>query len=107
MSNPSKQKGTAFETAVVAFLRDNGFPYAERRALAGNNDRGDVGGIPGLVLELKAARELRLSEWMDELQTEKGNAHASDGAVVVKRRNHGVAKSYVVMELEDYVRLIL
>ncbi len=38
----SKQKGTAAETAVVKYLKANGFPKAERRALQGNLDKGDI-----------------------------------------------------------------
>jgi hypothetical protein len=49
--NKSKIKGTAYETAVVRHLNDNGFPYAERRALAGNLDKGDIAGIPSVVME--------------------------------------------------------
>ncbi len=106
MSNPSKAKGTAYEVAVCAFLRDHGFPYAERRALAGSDDKGDVGGIPGVMLELKATKTLALSQWMNEVRTEKANAHAQVGACVVKRRSHSIAKSYVILELQDFVELI-
>ena len=35
MSNPSKQRGTAWETAVVDYMRKHGFPYAERRVTNG------------------------------------------------------------------------
>ena len=106
MANPSKQKGTAYETAVAKYLVEHGFPYAERRALNGSTDRGDIAGIPGVVLELKAAKTLCLSEWMDEVRVEKQNAHAEVGAAVVKRRSHSVGKSYVVMELDDFIELI-
>ncbi|MDA4120119.1 MAG: hypothetical protein OK436_05985 [Thaumarchaeota archaeon] len=106
MANPNKAKGSAFEVAVCAWLRENGFPYAERRVQAGSQDRGDVAGIPGLVLELKNHKTMDLSGWMDELRAEKSNARAVTGAVVVKRRSHSVAKSYVVMELEDFAKLI-
>jgi hypothetical protein len=106
VSNPSKAKGTAFEVAVSAWLVEQGFPYAERRALAGSTDRGDIAGIPGVVLELKAAKQICLSEWMDEVRVEKQNAKAQVGACVVKRRSHSIAKSYVVMELQDFIELI-
>ena len=42
MTNPSKAKGTAWETAYARCLIDLGFPYAERRALAGAFDMGDI-----------------------------------------------------------------
>jgi len=91
---------------VVEYLNARGFPYAERRALAGNADRGDIAGIPGVMLELKAAKALALSQWMDEVRVEKANANAQVGALVVKRRSHSVGKSYVVMELDDFIELI-
>ena len=45
----SKSKGTAWETAIVRFLKDRGWPNAERRALGGANDRGDIAGVVGVV----------------------------------------------------------
>ena len=66
----AKAKGTAAETAVVRFLQANGYPHAERRALAGAQDRGDVAGIPGLVIEVKAAARMELAAWLDEANAE-------------------------------------
>ena len=106
MSNPSKQRGTAFESMIVAHLKDNGFPYAERRALAGALDKGDITGLPGVMLEIKACKTLKLSEWMDEVRVEKKNAAAQVGVCVVKRRNHGAGRAYVVMEFDDFLDLI-
>jgi len=62
----SKAKGTAAETAVVRFLQANGYPHCERRALAGAQDRGDVAGIPGLVIEVKDCKRMELAQWVDE-----------------------------------------
>ena len=42
----AKQKGTLAESALVKFLQSAGFPNAERRALAGINDLGDITGTP-------------------------------------------------------------
>ena len=104
--NPSKAKGTAWESSVVSYLNDNGFPYAERRALQGNLDKGDISGVPGVVIECKAEKAITLSSYMDEVAVETKNAGATLGVAVVKRRNHSVGRSYVVMELETFVRLI-
>ena len=104
--NPSKAKGTAWESAIVAHLKANGFPYAERRALAGSVDRGDIAGVPGVMLEAKACKQLSLSQWMDEVRAQKKNAGAQVGACVIKRRNHSAAKAYVVMEFDDFLDLI-
>ena len=45
--------GTAAESAVVKVLREHGFPHAERRALHGSIDLGDITGTPGLAWEVK------------------------------------------------------
>ena len=58
----AKRKGPAFEGQVVSYLREHGFPQAERRVMGGSRDRGDVAGVPGWVLELKATRALDLAE---------------------------------------------
>jgi len=106
MANASKKKGTAWETALVEYLKLSGFPYAERRALCGTSDRGDVAGIPGVVLEAKAEKTITLSTYMDEVATEKQNANAQVGAAVIKRRNRGPGSAYVVMPLSQFVEMI-
>lgn len=106
MSNPSKRKGTAWESSVVDYLQTHGFPYAERRALNGSQDKGDVAGIPGVVLECKAEKAITLADYMDEVAVEQANARAQIGAAVVKRRNQPVGRAYVVMELHEFVKVI-
>ena len=49
----SKDIGTRAEAAVVRYLCANGWANAERRALRGSADWGDVTGTPGLVWEVK------------------------------------------------------
>lgn len=85
MVNKPRQKGTSAETAVVSFLRDNGFPHAERRSLKGSQDWGDVTGTPGLAWEVKYANGgVRMAEWMAQTQVEKTNAKADHGILVIK-----------------------
>jgi hypothetical protein len=108
VANPSKQRGTAFETAVTRWLNDNGHPHAERRALNGNTDRGDIAGIPDVVIECKNCKTITLSAWADELDVEMRNAGVAIGAVVIKRRGHGnPGDSYAVMPLHVLNRLLL
>lgn len=97
MSNPSKNKGTQFETDVVRYAQSNGFPYCERRALAGNLDKGDATLCPGIILEMKAWAEWSdgdIVNWQRETEREKKNANASIGILVVKRPRKNVAASY-------------
>ena len=105
----AKAKGTLAETAVVSFLRTGGFPYAERLALQGNKDRGDVTGIPGVVIEVKNEQTYQLSGWLAEAQVEGDNAKADFAFVVAKPRLVGVtrvAEWMAIMRLGDYARLI-
>jgi hypothetical protein len=84
MSTKSKTKGTTAERMVVRYLQQ-WWPAAERRALSGNKDKGDVAGIPGVVVEVKAAARLELAAWRRETWTEMENAEAVHCILVVKR----------------------
>ena len=84
--NRSRAKGTAAETAVATYLQDNGFPHAERRAPAGAHDRGDIAGVIGVAIEVKACARQELAAWLDEAAREATNDRALLGAVWHKRR---------------------
>ena len=102
----ARRTGTAFETDVVRYLAAHGFPHAERRALRGNADRGDVAGVAGWTLEAKACRALDLAGWAAEAETEARNGATPWSAVVIKRRGKGVAESYVVVSLQTFAQAI-
>lgn len=103
--NKAKAKGTYWETRIVSYLRDHGFPYTERRALSGALDKGDVA-LPGVVIEAKNQRQINLAAWVDEMVKEKANAGVPIGVVCFPRRNKSTARAYVVMELEQFVEMI-
>lgn len=84
MSTASKAKGTTAERDVVRYL-NRWWPAAERRALSGNKDKGDVAGIPGVVVEVKAAQRQMLAAWRRETEVERLNAGAESCLLVVKR----------------------
>lgn len=84
MSTKSKAKGTTAEREVVRYLQQ-WWPAAERRALSGNKDKGDVAGIAGVVVEVKAAVTQQLAAWRRETWTEMENAGAVHCILVVKR----------------------
>lgn len=103
----SKAKGSRWETAIVTYLRDNGVPHAERRALAGSTDRGDITGIPGVVVEAKNAKTTTLGTWVDEAEVERVNDRADVGVVWHHRRGKGSpADGYVTMTGATLVRLL-
>lgn len=103
----AKKKGTAAETAVVNYLRSAGFVQTERRALNGTNDRGDVAGIPGTVIEVKNHARAELAAWLDEAETERRNDGAAVAAVWHKRRGKGdPADWFVTMTGAQFTNLL-
>jgi hypothetical protein len=86
MVNKPKIKGTRAETAIVNYLQTNGFPHAERRALTGNLDRGDIAGVVENVIEVKDVTRDGLPGWVDEVEQERINAKARYGVCWHKRR---------------------
>lgn len=95
MTNKPKQIGTAAETAVVRYLQASGFPHAERRALRGQLDAGDIAGTPGVCWEVKGgaaakdASDAQVADWLIETATETANSESDTGVLVLQRRGVG------------------
>lgn len=113
MSNPNGKKGAAFESQVVRYLQGTLGRSIERRVKHGIHDMGDVSGIyidgKPCVLELKNHKKMELPEWLQEAETERGNADAEYGIVVHKRRGCGektTGENYVTMTLETLAAII-
>jgi hypothetical protein len=107
MVNRPKIRGTAAETAVVNYLERAGWIHAERRALHGNVDKGDVAGIPQVCIEVKDCKSLTFGPWLKEALVERDNAGADVGAVWAKRRGHLDPKDwFVVMDGDTFTRLL-
>ena len=107
--NKAKQKGTAYETAVVRFLAEETGAWVERRALSGTNDKGDLlgdGVLSDWCLEAKNHKSIDLAGFVDQAETEARNAGSRWFAAIVKRRNKNVKDSYVVMPLWLWTELI-
>jgi hypothetical protein len=94
MTNKPKQIGTSGETGVARAARDLGFPDARRLALAGALDVGDVELCHGVIVEVKtgkAAKTASLAQiqlWTLETETERRNAGAAIGLLVVQRAGY-------------------
>jgi len=112
MSSYNKQKGTKFETDVVNFLRKLGH-FAERLARAGSKDQGDIVAIIAgqtYILECKNRKSINLPQFWAEAQTEAANYAKARGLsveppafVIVKRKQHGADKAWVVQPLEKWI----
>lgn len=98
MSNPSKDKGTRCETAVVRLARENGWPDAERLALAGASDCGDVRLSRDVIVQVKAGKYAQaaslaqIDEWMAATRDQRDRAGARLGVLVVQRRGLGLTR---------------
>lgn len=103
----SKQKGTAAETAVVNWLKSHGRKHVERRSLNGSSDRGDVAGLPGVVIEVKNHARMELSQWLAELEVEMHNDKADTGVVIHKKKGTtDVAEWYATMPVLVWHKLL-
>lgn len=100
MSNPPKARGTLAETAVERYINARvGAGAAQRVALKGNSDQGDIhirGGA--IVLEVKSRRKwaspAQIEAWLAETEREATRVpQCSIGALVVKRPGSGVANA--------------
>lgn len=113
MSNPSKQRGTAWETSLVRYMRDLGLDV-DRLRQTGKNDEGDIALRTSgrYILEAKATARLNLAGWIGEAETEAENYAKHRGieipgfVVAYKRRQHSTGQSYIITTLDEWLRQI-
>lgn len=110
MTNPPRQKGTKFESALVAHILAAGLD-ARRVALTGAHDTGDihVTDTDGDMhcIEAKNRRGYAVAEAVDQAKIEAHNAGSAFPVAVLKRNGIGdVGRSFVVLELDDWLALI-
>jgi hypothetical protein len=107
VTSRSKAKGSGAERAVVEHLRANGFPHAERRLAGATKDRGDIAGVPAVVIEVNNCERIALGAWVDEATLEQANDGADYGLVWHKRRGRADAGQwYATMPAAQMVRLL-
>ena len=103
----AKQAGTAWETAIVGYLRDQGWPHAERRARTGARDQGDIAGVVGVCIEAKNTARIEPATFLDEATTEAAHARAGIGVAWIKRRGRSSpGKGYVLMDGDTFTQLL-
>lgn len=103
-----KAKGTRWESELVDTFHRAGFPHVERRALNGASDRGDLAGIPGLVVEAKDQARHSFAEWLDEAEQEATNDGDAHGVVWAHRRGKARGEDgYVVMTGATFLSLLI
>lgn len=112
----SKDIGTDAERPVARWLASNGWPNAERRAMRGRDDAGDITGTPGICWSVKGgdmarnASDLDIERWLAALEKQRINAHADVGVLVLQRRGVGEANAnrwWAVMDAAWVARLLI
>ena len=107
MSSKSKRKGSQAERQVVAWLKANGYKYADRRLAGATLDKGDISGVPGVTIEIKNHAKLDLAGWTAELEVEIANDGAWTGVVIHKRKGKGdVGEWYATMPAKVWIALL-
>lgn len=116
----SKDIGTHWESEVVACLKrfvrhpptpllpdPRRWPHVERRALQGSVDKGDISGIPGVMIECKAEKRINLAGYAKEVEDQTRNASADIGVAWVKRPRKARAEDgYVVMSGSMFMKML-
>jgi len=108
LTSPQKRKGSAAELAVAKWLRRLGWIHAERSRAGWQDDRGDIDGMPGVCIEVKAEKKIDIPGYLRELEVEIENAKAWTGTVIIKRRGStNVDDWYAVMPAKIWGELML
>lgn len=121
----SKDIGTRAESAVVKLCHDLGYREAERLALAGSQDRGDIRLMrdPLVILEVKAGKAAQnaswpqIQAWLKETQVERNRAWTAAGEanptgrlnmdfhgfLVTQRKGYGIGRvaDWCIWTLDD------
>lgn len=115
----SKRKGTEWETNVRDWLREQGHRRAARIGDRDSGlDRGDIEGLPGIVIQCKNERSIDLPGYLDETDIQVDNAHKYNFSrgeqretplfpvVFIRRRGFpDPGFGYAVMEMRQWLRL--
>ena len=108
MTSPQKRKGSAAELAVAKWLRKLGWIHAERSRCGWQDDRGDIDGLPGICIEVKAEKKIDIPGYLRELEVEIAHAKAWTGTVIIKRRGStNVDDWYAVMPAKIWGELMV
>ena len=106
MTSPQKRKGHAAERAVVKWLRTFGIK-ADRVQAGRQDDRGDIDGLPGIIIEVKDRKTHNFNEYFMQLRRQISNADAFTGIIILKRPGKtDVADWIACMPAYEWINLI-
>lgn len=108
----NRRKGATFELNVMKWFRSLGITV-ERLRLSGKNDEGDIAVIVGAgtyLFECKNTATLKLDEFWRQVEVEAKNyakARKVDVPfhyVLWKRKQKGINKTWVIQDLEQWLK---
>ncbi|WNN93687.1 Holliday junction resolvase [Arthrobacter phage CallinAllBarbz] len=109
----AKQKGTAWETALVKYLGEvfGGLwgLLPRRVAQEGFKDTGDLHGLGPFIAQAKnwASWQDAIREGLDGAEKQRVHAGADYGVAFVKRARKGTGEGYAVMTVATFARVLL
>jgi hypothetical protein len=75
MPTSNSRKGSETERMVAKYLRDQGFPRADRRLREGRQDDcGDIDGVPYTTIQVKYVAANRYQEWVTDTLRQRDEA---------------------------------
>lgn len=114
-SRANKRKGSGWEVELVDYFRGLDL-VAERLRLSGTNDEGDLWFVKDnkfYIVEAKNTKGFNPGVWIKEAVVEAQNWLTKRKStkpvipiVIAKRRQHGVGKAYVIMELDTFMEVL-
>lgn len=113
MVNRPKDIGTRAESAVVKQILPY-FPTAERLALKGEDDEGDIGHCGDFIFEVKGGKQTtqigdgKLAKWMEEAEREAQNRGVHFGVLVTQRAGFGLPNArrwWAFVRIEDLAEI--
>jgi len=107
VSNPNGDRGRRWEKAIVDYLRPHlGRQNVVKPRQEGYIDVGDVHASP-FVLQAKDEASHNFSGYINDAEKQAAAAEEDFGVAVVKRRNYGPGKAYVIHTFASFTRLVL
>jgi hypothetical protein len=109
----AKQKGTAWETALVkaldAYWRGETGLAPRRVAQSGALDTGDLHGISPYIAQAKSYRDIvaGLREGLEGAEVQRLRAGEPYGVAFVKRPRQPTGRGYAVQTVETWARVLL
>jgi hypothetical protein len=105
VTNARKAQGTRFESAVVGYLRENGFPEAHRLPPRGMMDEGDIAGVPLFAVECKDWKSPDYPLFTRLARVKATTSGKPFGVTIQKLRRQSIGQSIVVMDLDAFISL--